>query len=59
MLPWHFKREFLERERETIFAGTKMIFPLPEVEIVSKDNYDQALASAAHSTEYLKQLLLG
>ena len=58
VLPWHFKREFLEREREAIFAGTKMIFPLPEVEIVSKDNYDQALAGAAR-TEQLSQLLLG
>ena len=58
MLPWHFKREFLEREREAIFSGTKMIFPLPEVEIVSKENYDQALAGAAR-TEQLSQLLLG
>ena len=59
VLPWHFKREFLERERDTIFAGTKMIFPLPEVEIVSKDNYDEALGRAAHGTEHLTRLLLG
>ncbi len=59
VLPWHFKREFLERERDTIFAGTKMIFPLPEVEIVSKDNYDEALARTAHGTEHLTHLLLG
>ncbi|QBR71731.1 class I SAM-dependent methyltransferase [Beijerinckiaceae bacterium] len=45
VLPWHFKREFLERERETIFAGTKMIFPLPEIKVVSKDNYDSSLAA--------------
>jgi C-methyltransferase C-terminal domain/Putative zinc binding domain/Methyltransferase domain len=47
VLPWHFKAEFLQRERATIFAGTKMIFPLPEVELVTKENYDQALAAAA------------
>jgi hypothetical protein len=45
VLPWHFKKEFLERERETILAGTKMIFPLPEVKVVSKDNYESSLAA--------------
>jgi SAM-dependent methyltransferase len=59
VLPWHFKKEFLERERATIYAGTKMIFPLPELEIVSKDNYDTALRSAAEGSERLQQLLLG
>jgi len=59
VLPWHFKPEFLEREREMIFAGTKMIFPLPEVEVVTKDNYDTALAAAKQGNEYLTQLLLG
>lgn len=34
VLPWHFRAEFLERERETIANGTAMIFPLPKVEIV-------------------------
>jgi NDP-4-keto-2,6-dideoxyhexose 3-C-methyltransferase len=59
VLPWHFKKEFLERERETIFAGTKMIFPLPEVEIVSKDNYETALRAAAEGSGSLQRLLLG
>ena len=59
VLPWHFKREFLEREREMIFAGTKMIFPLPEVEVVTSDNYETSLAAAKQGTEYLTQLLLG
>jgi SAM-dependent methyltransferase len=40
VLPWHFKKEFLERERETILAGTKMIFPLPELSIVDTGNLD-------------------
>jgi hypothetical protein len=31
VLPWHFKKEFLEREKN---SGGKMIFPLPTVEII-------------------------
>jgi len=34
VLPWHFKEEFLDREKETMRAGIKMIFPLPTVEII-------------------------
>jgi len=33
VLPWHFREEFLRRERETLEAGTRMIFPLPTVEV--------------------------
>lgn len=46
VLPWHFKAEFLERERATIMAGTKMIFPLPEVLVVDKDNIDAEIEKA-------------
>lgn len=35
VLPWHFKAEILQRERETIKGGVGMIFPLPEVDIVT------------------------
>jgi C-methyltransferase C-terminal domain/Methyltransferase domain/Putative zinc binding domain len=38
VLPWHFREEFLERERETIQAGVKMIFPLPTIEVVSRES---------------------
>jgi SAM-dependent methyltransferase len=48
VLPWHFKKEFLERERETILAGTKMIFPLPEISIVDAENLE-AESSNCHS----------
>jgi SAM-dependent methyltransferase len=34
VLPWHFKEEFVIREREILKQGTKMIFPLPEIEII-------------------------
>lgn len=34
VLPWHFKEEFVERERETIERGIGLIFPLPTIEII-------------------------
>jgi SAM-dependent methyltransferase len=34
VLPWHFKQEFLERERETLKQGIGMIFPLPTIEVI-------------------------
>lgn len=36
VLPWHFKAEFIEREKEAINQGIGLIFPLPEIEIVKK-----------------------
>lgn len=41
VLPWHFRDEFLEREKEIINNGTKFIFPLPEIEIVGKQRHPQ------------------
>ena len=29
VLPWHFKKEIIQREKEIISKGTKFIFPLP------------------------------
>jgi hypothetical protein len=37
VLPWHFKDEFIERERETLESGIRFIFPLPKIEIISKE----------------------
>jgi SAM-dependent methyltransferase len=34
VLPWHFRKEFLEREKETLARGIGLIFPLPTLEIV-------------------------
>jgi hypothetical protein len=36
VLPWHFKAEFLEREKEMLDNGVGFIFPLPEIEIVKR-----------------------
>ncbi len=34
VLPWHFKKEILSREKLMIKKGTKFIFPLPKLEIL-------------------------
>ena len=34
VLPWHFKREILIREKKIRKKGTKFIFPLPKVKVV-------------------------
>ncbi|MBA3786823.1 MAG: class I SAM-dependent methyltransferase [Acidobacteria bacterium] len=36
VLPWHFKAEFVEREREMLEKDIGFIFPLPSIEIVKK-----------------------
>jgi hypothetical protein len=33
VLPWHFKSNILEREKDYLAQGGKFIFPLPEIEI--------------------------
>jgi hypothetical protein len=35
VLPWHFEEEFVEREKEYLASGGKMIFPLPDFHIVT------------------------
>ncbi|MEO6405774.1 MAG: class I SAM-dependent methyltransferase [Ferruginibacter sp.] len=36
VLPWHFKAEFMEREKEALNKGTGFIFPVPVVEVYKK-----------------------
>jgi SAM-dependent methyltransferase len=36
VLPWHFKEEFLEREKEALAKGTGFIFPIPVIDIYKK-----------------------
>jgi 2-polyprenyl-3-methyl-5-hydroxy-6-metoxy-1,4-benzoquinol methylase len=33
VLPWHFKEEFIEREKESLAKGTGFIFPVPVIDI--------------------------
>ena len=35
VLPWHFKKEILKREKNTIKKGSKFIFPLPSLKVNS------------------------
>lgn len=34
VLPWHFREGIVEREKEFLRSGGRLIFPLPEIEIV-------------------------
>lgn len=36
VLPWHFKEEFLIREKKALDSGVGMIFPLPSIEIIKR-----------------------
>jgi SAM-dependent methyltransferase len=36
VLPWHFKDEFVVREKEALDKGTGFIFPVPVIEILKK-----------------------
>ena len=36
VLPWHFRKNLLQREAAYLQRGGKMIFPLPEIEIVGR-----------------------
>lgn len=35
VLPWHFKESIVKRERDYLDSGGKLIFPFPEIEIIS------------------------
>ena len=36
VLPWHFRNEFIKREKKFLSKGGKLIFPLPKIQIISK-----------------------
>jgi hypothetical protein len=57
VLPWHFRKEFLTRERETILAGTSMIFPLPTISVVTPANLDEEIAKAEITPNMLEVAL--
>ena len=37
VMPWHFRKEILLREQSFLEKGGKIIFPLPHIEIISKE----------------------
>jgi hypothetical protein len=36
VLPWHFHSGIIKREADFLARGGKIVFPLPELEVVSK-----------------------
>lgn len=38
VFPWHFKSEIIKRENDFLMGGGTLLFPLPEIEIVTKDS---------------------
>ncbi len=36
VMPWHFRDNLIRRERQFLKGGGKMIFPLPEIEVVAQ-----------------------
>jgi hypothetical protein len=36
VMPWHFRQNLIEREAKFLARGGRMIFPLPEIEVVGK-----------------------
>jgi len=46
VLPWHFKKEFIEREKEFLKKGGKLIFPLPYPEIIELNALTKNLNSS-------------
>jgi GDP-mannose 4,6-dehydratase len=47
VLPWHFRDEFVERERDFLDRGGKLVFPLPHVEAVCSASLPTALVLGA------------
>jgi hypothetical protein len=46
VMPWHFRRNLLARESDFLATGGQMIFPLPQIEVVSAGKRDMAFAGA-------------
>lgn len=49
---WHLRREVLLDEREYIMNGGTMIFSLPRLHLVNKDNYDRYLNASFDDLSY-------
>jgi GDP-mannose 4,6-dehydratase len=58
VLPWHFKKEFLEREKEYLTEGGQFIFPLPYVDIITNSKKAIITGITGQIGTYMKQYLL-
>ena len=43
VLPWHFKKMIIKKEKKFIKSGGKLIFPLPHIQIINKRNYNSII----------------
>jgi|TARA_B110000438_G_C15688355_1_gene595624 hypothetical protein len=34
VLPWHFREGIIRKEKDYLFSGGNLIFPLPEIEVI-------------------------
>ncbi len=41
VLPWHFRAHIIQRENQFLAAGGKLIFPLPNLEVISEESSDR------------------
>jgi NDP-4-keto-2,6-dideoxyhexose 3-C-methyltransferase len=53
VLPWHFKQEFIEREKAYLDRGGLMIFPLPQIEIIDRRKTALIVGSTGQIGHYL------
>jgi SAM-dependent methyltransferase len=40
VLPWHFRAEFIERERQMLARGVRFIFPLPDITVIGEQRHE-------------------
>lgn len=57
VLPWHFREEFLQRERPYLTNGGQFIFPLPNVELISYRPKALITGARGQIGKYLVRLL--
>lgn len=57
VLPWHFKKEFVEREQEYLSQGGVMLFPMPTYEIMSHKKRAMVFGGQGQLGTYLCQAL--
>ena len=57
VLPWHFKNEMIEREKDYLNNGGQFVFPLPNLEIVGNKKKILITGCDGHISHYLKDQL--
>jgi len=53
VLPWHFRKEIVERESAFLEGGGSLVFPFPSFEIVSRRQKVLITGSGGHIAKYL------